>query len=250
MSERLRILIVDDDQSMTQTLGDILAFKGHEVFKAASGPEAIDKARTKTFDLALSDVRMPGMNGAELNRELCLIQPGLPVVLMTAYAIEEIVQQSLEEGVIAVLEKPLDIPNLLNFLTRFAEYRSITVLDDDMTFCQTLQNILEQRGFRVVAITNPHTDVKSMLNNMQILLLDMKLNDIGGLDILQTIRAHDSEVPVLLVTGYQQEMSNAIQSALELGAYACLHKPLVIPELLETINHLRLGTLRSAIRRR
>jgi two-component system response regulator HydG len=245
MSEGLRILIVDDDRSMTQTLVDILTLKGHEAVEAVSGPEAIDKARARTFDLVLSDVKMPGMNGVELQRELRRVQPGLPVVLMTAYAVEELIQQGLAEGVIDAMEKPLDLQRLLDFLTRLAESRIITVVDDDPTFCQTLGDILERHGFRVVMITDPHTDVEQIVGEAQIILLDMKLDRTGGQDILQRIRAHSPDLPVLLVTGYRQEMSTAIQDALELGAYACLHKPLDVSELLRTLALVCLEELRK-----
>jgi CheY-like chemotaxis protein len=232
---------------MTHTLADILALKGHETAEAASGPQAMEQARARTFDLVLSDIRMPGMNGVELHRELCRVQPGVPLVLMTAYASEELTRQGLEEGVIAAVDKPLNLQRLLDFLGRLAESRTITVVDDDPAFCQTLGDVLERRGFRVATITDPHADVEQIVDQAQIILLDMKLNRIGGEDVLRRIRARYPDLPVLLVTGYRQEMATAIQRALELGAYVCLYKPLDIPELLRTLAQVRLGELRSAI---
>jgi DNA-binding NtrC family response regulator len=249
MSDRLRILIVDDDRNISHTLADILALKGHETAQAASGPEAIEQAQARTFDLVLSDIRMPGMNGVELHRELRRIQPGLPVVLMTAYPVEELIHQGLKEGVIDAVDKPLDIQRLLDFLDRLAESRTLTVVDDDPAFCQTLGGILEQRGFRVVTITDPHTDVEQIVDEAQIILLDMRLENIGGEAVLRGIRARDPDLPVLLVTGYRQEMSGAIQRALDVGAFACLYKPLDIPELLRTLAQVRLGEMRSAIKK-
>ena len=77
----------------------------------------------------------------------------------------------------------------------------------------------------------------------------MKLDHINGQDVLQEIRAHYPDLPVLLITGYRQEMSAAIQRALDLNAYACLYKPLIIPELLQTIADVRLGQLRNIIKK-
>jgi len=248
MSSRLRILIVDDDRNMTHTLADILALKGHETAEAASGPEAIEQARARTFDLVLSDIRMPGMNGVELHRELRRVQPGLPLVLMTAYAAKELIRQGLEEGVIDAVDKPLDIQRLLDFLDRLAESRTITVVDDDPAFCQTLSDMLERSGFRVATITDPYADVEQVVDEAQFILLDIKSDHIGGEDALRRIRARYPDLRGLLVTGYRQEMSTAMRSALELGAYPCLYKPLGIPELLLTLAQVRLEQLRSAIK--
>jgi len=249
MSDKLRILIVDDDRRMTHTLADILVLAGHEVAEATSGPEAIMKAHAMMFDCVLSDVKMPGMNGLDLFRALRNIQPGLPVVLMTAYAADNIIRQGLEEGVIAALEKPLDLQLLLEFCASLAKFRTITVVDNDPAFCQTLGDILELRGFRVVKVSENYTDVERIADDAQIILLDMKLDHINGQDVMQEIRAHYPDIPVVLITGYRQEMSAAIQLALDLNAYACLYKPLIIPELLQTIAEVRLGQLRNIIKK-
>lgn len=245
---KLRILIVDDDQSMTRTLADILAFNGYEVVQASSGSQAIEEAKTGVFDLVLSDIKMPHMNGVDLYRELVRLQPGLPLVLMTAYAARDLIQQGLDEGVVDALEKPLDLPLLLDFLAWFAESRTITVMDDDPGFCQPLNDILARHGFRVLTITDPHADIEQIVEDAQIILLDMKLDHVGGTDVLRRIRVHCPELPVLLVTGYRHEMTDAIHRALELGAYTCLYKPLDIHELLETLARIRLVALRGAIK--
>jgi len=248
MNPKLRILIVDDDRRMTRTLADILSMSGHTAVEAFSGAEALAKIRTQAFDCVLTDVRMPGMDGVEFHRQLHQSQPGLPVILMTAYAADEVIRQGLDEGVVGVFDKPLDISHLLGFFTSLAKNRTMTIVDNDPAFCKTLGDILQQRGFRVAQITDPHTDVESMASDTQVILLDMKLNDIGGLEVLKKIRARYPAMPVLLVTGYRQEMAVAIQAALEISAYACLYKPLEIPALLQTLTQLQLERLRDAIK--
>jgi CheY-like chemotaxis protein len=243
----LRILIVDDDQRMTRTLADILTLAGHEAVEAASGPQALEKVRAQAFDCVLTDVRMPGMNGVDLYRQLRQSQPGLPVVLMTAYAADEIIRQGLEEGAVGVFDKPLNMTHLLGFFASLAKNRTVAIVDDDPTFCKTLGDILRQRGFTVNQITDPYTDVELMTSDTQVILLDLKLNSINGLDVLKSIRARYPSLPVLLMTGYSQEMTKTIQAALEIGAYACLYKPLEIRSLLETLTQFQLERLRSSI---
>jgi two-component system response regulator HydG len=247
MNPKLRILIVDDDRRMTRTLADILRLSGHEPVEAGSGPDALEKVRTQTFDCVLTDVRMPEMDGVELHRQLRQAQPGLPVVLMTAYAADVLTRQGLDEGVVGIFDKPLDISQLLGFFTSLARNRTIVIVDDDAAFCKTLGDILRQRGFSVAQITDPHIEVERMASDAQVILLDMKLNHISGLDLLKAIRQRYPTLPVLLVTGYRQEMAKTIQAALEISAYTCLYKPLEIPELLEKLAHFQLERLRSAL---
>ncbi len=250
MNQKLRILIVDDDRRMTHTLADILSMAGHTAVEAASGPEALVKVRTQTFDCVLTDVRMPGMDGVELHRQLHLAQPGLPVMLMTAYAADEIIRQGLDEGVVGVFDKPLDISHLLDFFASLAKGRTITIVDNDPAFCKTLGDILQQRGFSVAQITDPHTDVEQMASHAQVILLDLKLNKITGLDVLKEIRKRYPTLPVMLLTGYRQEMSAAIQAALEINAFTCLYKPLEVPALLQTLTQLQKERLRNAIKKK
>jgi two-component system response regulator HydG len=247
MNTKLRILIVDDDQRMTHTLSDILTLAGHEAVEAVSGSQALEKIRDQVFDCVLTDVRMPGMNGVEFYHQLRQYQPGLPVVLMTAYAADEIIGQGLAEGVVGVLDKPLDMTHLLGFFASLARNHTIAIVDDDPAFCKSLGDILRQRGFEVVQVTDPHSGVDLMASGSQVVLLDMKLNSINGLDVLKNIRARYPSLPVLLVTGYRQEMADTVQAALEINAHACLYKPLEIPELLEILSRLQLKHLRGAL---
>jgi len=248
MSHKLRILIVDDDRRMTRTLADILSVSGYEPTEASSGPDALEKVRAMEFDCVLSDIKMPEMDGVELHRHLRGIQPGLPVVLMTAYAADELIRKGLDEGVAGVFDKPLDINHLLGFFTSLAKHRTIVIVDDDEAFCKTLSDILLQRGFKVAQVTDPHVDVSSITLDAQVILLDLKFNGISGVDVLREIRKDNPELPVLMVTGHRNEMAESIKAAMDIRAYACLYKPLEIPQLLEMLTLLQKEHLRELIK--
>ena len=117
MPEELRILIVDDNEMMVKTLQDILRLKGYQTEPAYSGLEALRKVENGAFDCVLSDIKMPDLNGVDLYRAIKVQQPGLPVILMTAYTTDKLIKESLAEGVVSVLTKPLDLNQLFNFLT-------------------------------------------------------------------------------------------------------------------------------------
>ncbi|HVM73054.1 MAG TPA: response regulator [Anaerolineales bacterium] len=250
MEPKLHILIVDDDQRMTRTLADIFSIAGHTPVEANSGAKALELARSQAFDCILTDVRMPGMDGVELYHQLRQIQPGLPVILMSAYASDATIQKGMEEGIVGIFDKPLDINGMLGFFSSLAKSRSIVIVDDDENFCKTLGDILQQRGFQVEMISNPHAAVGDITGNAQVILLDIKLNSITGLDVLKDIRQSCPDLPVVMVTGYQQEMAATMQAALQINAFICLYKPLEIPALLTMLAELQLKRLRKALKKR
>lgn len=250
MNEIFRILIVDDDRRMTRTLADIFSLSGYEVTEAEFGADALEKVGKMTFDCVLSDIKMPEMDGVELHRRLREIQPGLPVVLMTAFAADELIRLGLDEGVAGVFDKPLDINYLLGFFTSLQKNHTIVIVDDDQAFCKTLDDILCLRGFKVTQITDPHVDVDSFTTNAQVILLDLKFNGINGVDVLKDIRKKNPTLPVLMVTGHRQEMAPAIEAALQINAHACLYKPLEIPKLLQILADLQKVRLRGLLKKK
>jgi CheY-like chemotaxis protein len=225
MENKLRILVVDDDRMMAKTLVDILKVKGYEAEAVHSGPEALEKvtqgsfgsAQDRPFDCVLTDIKMPEVNGVELYRALKARRPDLPVVLMTAYSTDKLVEEGLEEGAIAALTKPLDINCLLCFFSSLRKERSIAIVDDDPQFCKTLGDVLRMRGFAVTQASDPHGVVERLGADGQVVLLDMRLNNISGLGILREIRERHPHLPVVLVTGYREEMASAIEAALKIG---------------------------------
>jgi len=239
MEDKLCILVVDDDPSMAKTLVDIFRAKGHEAEAASSGSKALEKVTEGHFDCVLSDVKMPGLNGVELYRAIKARQPNLLVVLMTAYSSDRLVEEGLEEGVIAALAKPLDINSLLSFFSALSRERSILIVDDDPAFCKTLGDILRVRGFVVTPVTDPRGVVEMIGMDGEVVLLDMKFDDTSGFQVLQEIRKQHPCLPVVLVTGYREEMAQAIEAALKIGAYACLYKPLEIDRLSQLLTEIR-----------
>ncbi|MCK4722467.1 MAG: response regulator, partial [Dehalococcoidia bacterium] len=98
----------------------------------------------------------------------------------------------------------------------------------------------------VTQITDPHDVVERLGADRQVVLLDMKLDNISGLEVLKEIRGQYPDLPVILVTGFREEMAQAIDAALKIGAYACLYKPLQVEKLLELltrVHHQELGQI-------
>ena len=113
---RKRILIVDDDPSIRYMLSRVLLNEQYAVLSAADGGEGLQLAAANEVDLVLLDMKMPAMNGPQTLRQLALLRPGLPVIIMTAYAPRP--SQEGLAGVSALLQKPLDFPVLLETIRK------------------------------------------------------------------------------------------------------------------------------------
>jgi two-component system response regulator HydG len=112
MSEKPRILVVDDEESHRIMLRAVLKDEGYEVAEAADGSEAVRAVEQEPFDLILLDVRMKTMDGIEALNEIRKISPLIPVLIMTAYASVKTAVEALKAGAFDYLTKPLDIEEL------------------------------------------------------------------------------------------------------------------------------------------
>lgn len=120
----MKILIVDDDDGICETLGDILDELGYEVTIARDGFEAIRLVDEEHVDLALIDVRMPGISGVDTFLRIKERYPEFHAFLMTAYATNEQLSTATEKGILGVMHKPLDIDGLASTLSTFDAARA------------------------------------------------------------------------------------------------------------------------------
>ena len=103
------ILVVDDHEEVRELLQHVLISKGYKVLSASNGEEAIEKVRANGIDLALLDMKMPGMNGIEVLRTIKNeINSSLPVIIMTAYGSPETAVRAMRLGASDYLCKPFD----------------------------------------------------------------------------------------------------------------------------------------------
>lgn len=108
-----RILIVDDNTDLAENLAEILESEGATVVVHQGGEEAVEWARAHGFDRALVDMRMPGMDGATLVRQLHALRPEAEYMVMTAYAAEERERAAIAAGASCILRKPFRVGDVL-----------------------------------------------------------------------------------------------------------------------------------------
>ena len=103
----VRILIIEDDEEMRSLLKDFLAEEGVEVDSVENGSEAFRKLVRETFDLVITDIRMPGLTGLDILPGIKKLQPEVSIIVITAFGNEEVRLKSLNRGATAYLEKPI-----------------------------------------------------------------------------------------------------------------------------------------------
>jgi signal transduction histidine kinase/CheY-like chemotaxis protein len=121
----LRILIVDDEDAVVAPLARLLAGYNHTVRVAAGGAAGLRLYREQRFDLVMSDVVMPGMDGAEFVRRLRAIDPNAQVLVMTGQASSAQTDEMLQAGAFGVVSKPFVIQDLLESIARGFQTRAL-----------------------------------------------------------------------------------------------------------------------------
>ena len=111
-----RILIVDDELVVRDSLQQWFDSEGYEAGAVASGREALTAVQQKQWDLALIDIKMPGMDGMELQRKLREVDSELTVIIMTGYASVETAVEALKRGAYDYITKPIDPDELVHLV--------------------------------------------------------------------------------------------------------------------------------------
>ena len=241
MSEKSRILVVDDNEEFCQNVTDILGLKDYEVVTAFDGFKALELVKQNGFDVVLMDIRMPVMDGVETFKKVKEITPGIPVIMVTAYAVEDLIKEALREGAFGSLKKPLDFNQVFELIERATPNgKLILVVDDDKKLCANMNDVLSAKGYRVcVAYDGNMAIEKAQENNFDVMLIDLNLPTLNGLETYLTIRDFRPKAVVIMITGYSQEMGELAQQALQKNAYACLEKPINMDELVTLLARIK-----------
>ncbi|MDD5475601.1 MAG: response regulator, partial [Syntrophales bacterium] len=115
------ILIVDDEPSMRAALSESLQSCGYDVETADDGQDALDKFRKNTFEVVITDMRMPRLGGMEVLAGIKRMSPKTPVIVITAYGTVNTAVEAMRAGAIDFIMKPFSLEHLESVVTRVAE---------------------------------------------------------------------------------------------------------------------------------
>lgn len=233
------ILVVDDDEDTRHNLRDILTDLGYQVDIAPDGPSALQLVETKPYDIALLDLKMPGMDGLTLYREIRKRRADTVALIVTAYASSATAEEALAAGAWQVLSKPVDFSKLLSLVDAALGQPLVMVVDDDPDLCANLWDLLRQRGYRV-CLAHEEDEAARRLRDREfkLVLIDMRLPRGDGRGVFRRVREANPAARTVLITGYAGEMTELVEQVQKEGADAVCYKPFDMNVLLTTLDEL------------
>jgi len=233
------ILVVDDEVDSCRNLSDILTDLGFAVDIAHDGWSALEMVKKKPYDVALLDLRMPGMDGLTLYREIKSLRAGTVAIVVTAYAAGNTAAEALAAGAWHVLAKPVDFSQLVTLVDQALGQPLVMVVDDDRELCDSLWDILRERGFRV-GLAHDESQATAQLKDQQlsVVLIDMKLPHGDGATVFRMVRQSNPLARTVVITGHRSETEQLVQRVVNEGADAVCYKPFDVANLIRTLHQL------------
>ena len=142
MAETATLLVADDDPAVRQSLERTLEREGYTVVLAPDGQAALERLRGGGIDLVLSDLRMPGLTGIELLREVKAVSPDLDVIMLTAFGTVEEAVTAMKDGAVDFLTKPFQRAQLIRVIRKALERRAL--IQENKALQRRLDDLLRE----------------------------------------------------------------------------------------------------------
>lgn len=235
-----KILIVEDSRSLRNILKSLLKTIGAEITMADNGKNGLKIAKSQEFDLILSDVDMPVMNGLDMCLALKddMKTRGIPVVLLSSMERETDVDKGFEVGASAYIPKSSAEKYLINTVNEvlnkayFHRDRKVLVVDDSKTILKLVESGLARQGFQVLTALNGKKAL-DLLKRMRpdIIISDLDMPVMNGFELRDKLMSHPklSSIPFIVMSANSDRAS--MRAMVEKGAAAYLVKPFNIEQL-------------------
>jgi len=240
--------VVDDDESTRKSTTLLIESLGFEVAGFESADSFLKSSQLQETSCLIIDVRMPGMNGLQLQSHLAAAGYKIPIIFITAYDDKESRRRAMQAGAVAFLAKPFTADLLLQTVHSALPVQSgarrklISLVDDDESIRRTTTLLIQSFGFQAAAFESAESLLKSgQLRETSCLIADVQMPGMNGLQLQRQLAASGYNIPIIFITAYDNKESR--QQAMQAGAVAFLSKPFNDELLLETIR----ATLRDRI---
>lgn len=194
-----KYLVVDDNVEFAENVAEILTDAGADVCVAAEGTAALEQVKRTRFDGVVTDMKMPGISGAELLRQVRGVDPGVPVVLLSAWAPDKQLSEAKRLGLLAFLSKASDPPRLLDLLEHARRDSTVLLVEDDHSMVENLTEALNAKGFTVCSATTV-AELEQVSVQPFVALVDLRVPGLADGESLERVRARFPNTPVVVVT--------------------------------------------------
>ncbi|MCP4431943.1 MAG: response regulator [Gammaproteobacteria bacterium] len=170
------ILIVDDHQGMLNTLADILIDENYQVSTASSGNEAVMLCQRNKYQVIIMDVRMPRLGGVETLRLIKAYTKDTRIIMMSAYAVDELKYEAMQEGAVAFVQKPIDVESIIRLVER-VEQPSILLVSQNIKGMDVLLSYLNQHDYRAYH-TDSYSEVRDLVQQIffSVIVIETDIN--------------------------------------------------------------------------
>lgn len=237
------ILVVDDDISLLELLVDTLTTIGYEAVAAAGGQEALNILKSRPFDLIISDIKMPEMDGLALLKQVRRFYPDLPVLFITGVASHDIIGSASPDGFLA---KPFRISHIEELIEDTLADRTdqikkpikrVMVVDDDDLYRSMLVEALRYSDYIPISFDSGEQALKQIEDNqIDAVITDIKMPGMSGLTLMEKIKARYPEMPVILITAFIAEDDD--QDKRYDSADGLLEKPFRVETIVQLLDDL------------
>jgi DNA-binding NtrC family response regulator len=245
MDAPARILVVDDDRYLLDLLIETLKSIGYDACGVSNAGEALRTLDTCDFQLVISDIKMPEMDGVAFAEEVKRSHPDLPVIFITGVFNSSIMKESPAVGFLA---KPFRIGQMEELIRTVialarpvgqpAPANQVLVVDDDDTFRTMLMETLKLSGYSVTGAINADEAV-GILNRGGIgtVITDVKMPGMDGITLAKYVKKNWPAIPVVLVTGYYPVAEKQVNTMDYADGF--LMKPFRIESITELLESLQ-----------
>ena len=237
MNDILKILVVDDEDSLRISLASILELEGYEVKTAEDGYKAIELAKQEDFDIMFSDIRMPGITGTDTFKEIKKIKPDIIGVMMTAYAINDLIVDVLNSGAFACLSKPFEIDAILATIKDVSNRPFAVVIDKDANINKDFLKSLQNCGLNVVASEIDSDRIDFLFKHKpDILLINIESDKKLVLSVLTKLKELFGSIPKTILMGKQEDIE-FVEQIKKLGTAKYLQSPIKVSQVFDLIDN-------------
>jgi CheY-like chemotaxis protein len=231
-------LILDDNLEFAENLAEIVADSGATPVLATSGERAIELASAQQFDALITDMRMPVMNGAEVVHRLRRIDPGLPAIVITAYTADDDLAAARQEGLLAILPKPVPLPRLMELLAGARRDGLVALIEDDHAMADNLTEALRAHGFAAVTAGSVLETERLGEVHPFVALVDLRVP--GGPDgeAMRRLARRYPSLPMIVITAHTAQPP-------PIAPVAFFPKPFDTPALLAALDRLHQAQRRA-----
>lgn len=242
MSVGFKILVVDDNRPLAEALADVFEAKGYTPTLAFDGVQAVEKVRGEHFDCVLMDVRMPRMSGVDAFKEIKKFAPFTPVILMTAYSVQGLIDEARSEGVLAILQKPVAAQKIIAIVEELKGSSSVLIADPNPN--PALVETLSNHGYRVVVATSARAAISmAQGSDYDAVLLNAEIQGLNSEDSIALFKKCDPKCLIILLSAEPHEEHSPF-------IFAALQKPFKIHDVVSLLEKVRAHKVQEKLGKR